>query len=264
MFLLLTDELIMKYFAIGASGIATLLALYLWKARSKNIITKDTVSSITDEEISQFKVKKYYDATSKLVPSTTVYPGDPTLKVETICSVGNGCCFGLSEITMSNHMGTHIDFPAHVLTDGKTSSDYTLNDLSGSGIIIEIPSESLSITAKEIEAKKIDKNSIVFFKTKNSKIPKTGDLSSSYVYIEPDAAEILVRLGVKIIGVDYISVDSLENDHLPTHNILLKNDILIVENLQLEGIDPGKCNVQIAPLNIPDMDGLPARVIISK
>ena len=254
----------MKYFAIGASGIATLLGLYLWSVRKTNIINKELVQSITDDELNYLNIKKYYDATASLVPDTSVYPGDPTLSVESICCVGGDSCFGLAKITMSNHMGTHIDFPAHVISNGKTSSDYTLNDLSGNGIIIEVSSGRSSVTTADINVEKISRNSIVFFKTKNSEVKKTGELSSSYVYIEPDAAKILVELGVKIVGIDYISVDSLENETLPTHNMLLSNDVLIVENLELKGIDPGKCNIQIAPLNIPNMDGLPARVIISK
>ncbi len=254
----------MKYFSSGAMGFAALIGLYLSVIKNKRQISMETVESSINEELNKLKTKVYYDATAPLLPETTVYPGDPTLSVKSVCKVGESSCFGLSEISLSNHMGTHIDFPAHVIKGGNTSSDYTLNDLSGKGIIIEIPSELSSITRDHVKVKGIYRDSIVFFKTKNSSIPKTGSFKKDYVYIEPDAAEILVQLGVKIIGIDYISVDSIENEDLPSHNTFLKNGVLIVENLELNGISPGECEVQIAPLNIPNMDGLPSRVILSK
>lgn len=207
--------------------------------------------------------RKIYDITATLLPETTVYPGDPTLSIKSFCEVGDHSCFGLAEITMSNHMGTHIDFPSHVIKGGKSSSDYDLSDLSGNCLIIEVPTITQCITSNYIDKIKIQKDSIVFFKTKNSAFPKIGEMRTDYVYIDPDAAQLLVEIGIKMVGIDYISVDSIKNKELASHNIFLKNDVLIVENLDLRGIDPGTYEVQVAPLNIRDMDGLPSRVILS-
>lgn len=254
----------MKYFAYGITGIAALIGLYLSISKGKNKISKEVIKSSMNKEIKELKGKVIYDLTAPLLPETTVYPGDPTLSIKSLCEVGNGSCFGLAEISLSNHMGTHIDFPSHITKGARNSSDYKLSDLSGHGIIIEIPEESTSITKNVIDRDIIDKDSIVFFKTKNSSIPKVGELRTNYVYIEPDAAQLLVDIGIKIVGIDYISVDSIEDESLPSHNIFLTNGVLIVENLELKGIDPGRCNVQVAPLNIPGMDGLPSRVILSR
>lgn len=66
---------------------------------------------------------------------------------------------------------------------------------------------------------------------------------------------------VKVVGIDYLSVDKYEEENLPVHKSLLSNDILIVEGLELNDAPIGRCKVYIMPLNIPNMDGLPARVI---
>ena len=69
---------------------------------------------------------------------------------------------------------------------------------------------------------------------------------------------------VKIVGMDYISVDDFSSEELPVHNILLSNDVLIVENVELKGVAPGRGKFFVMPLNIPGMDGLPARVVMSR
>ena len=158
-------------------------------------------------------------------------------------------------------MGTHIDFPAHVIKGGKTSSDFTIDKLIGSGLIIEVPDIEESITSKFIEAQPILSNDFVFFKTANSKLSKNEKITDKYVYIEPAAAEELLKKGVKIVGIDYISVDKYEYEHLPVHKSLLSNDVLIVEGLELNNAPVGRCKIFIMPININEMDGLPARVV---
>ena len=163
---------------------------------------------------------------------------------------------------LGNHTGTHIDFPAHVVRGGKTSTDFPIQFLIGSGLIIEVPETEISITKKFIKSQEsISQNDIVFFKTSNSKISKQAEFKEKYVYIEPDAAEKLIEKGVKIVGIDYISVDSYESKSLPVHHSLLSRDILIVEGLELKKAPLGRCKIYIMPINIPDMDGLPVRVI---
>jgi len=161
-------------------------------------------------------------------------------------------------------MGTHIDFPAHVLRGGKVSSDYSLKDIIGEGIILEVSRTAKAISRSFIMNQKILENDFVFFKTSNSALTKQEKFSDKYVYIEPDAAKALLEKKVRVVGIDYISVDAYDAEDLPVHKILLSNDVLIVENLELKGIDPGRCQLFIMPLNVPEMDGLPARVIMSR
>ncbi len=154
--------------------------------------------------------------------------------------------------------------PSHVVKGGKRSSDYCVSDLIGEGLIIEIPPEAKCITPDHIKSQKLSKNSFVFFKTSNSKISKSDSFLPDYVYIEPEAAEELLKRQVRIVGIDYLSVDGIKNETLPVHQLLLKNNILIVENLELANVDPGNCIIHISPLHVPDMDGLPARVTIER
>ncbi len=192
-----------------------------------------------------------YDLTAPITPDSQVFPGDPSFQSDKVQSLEQGDAYNLCHLHLSNHIGTHIDFPAHVIKGGKTSSDFLMASLIGPGVILECEYPSV-ITQSFIQQKKqeIIGKEIVFFKSSE--------------YIETLAAETLTHLGVKIVGVDGLSIDPIEAEDLPAHHILLSDDILIVEGLNLQDVSSGEGEITIAPLNIPDMDGLPARVIMRR
>jgi arylformamidase len=202
----------------------------------------------------------FYDLTAEISPDLVAFPGDPHYCTEIVSSLEAGQTFNLCHMHLGNHTGTHVDFPAHTIVGGKTSSDFALEYLSGPGIIIKVPLEERSITRSVVLSQPIRANDIVFFKTANSQKSKRDPFTEKYVYIEPDAAEELLLKGVKIVGIDYISVDKYEDEDLSVHNALLSKEILIVEGLELKDIPEGRYDIFVVPLNIPDMGGLPARV----
>lgn len=202
----------------------------------------------------------YVDLTAPISEKTVVFPGDPQYKSEEVCALSSGSSYGLCHMHLGNHTGTHIDFPAHVIQGGKTSSDFSITDLIGSGLIIEVPDQAKSITQEFVSKQEILKGDFVFFKTANSKLSKLDNFTSKYVYIEPSAAEELLKKEVSIVGIDYISVDQYEAEDLPVHKSLLSKNVLIVEGLELNNVPIGRCKVYIAPLKVANMDGLPARV----
>jgi arylformamidase len=104
----------------------------------------------------------------------------------------------------------------------------------------------------------------VLFKTRNSKIWDSKNKNSfqeDFVAISPDAAEYLVKRGVKLIGVDYLSVAPF-NDSVPTHTILLQANVVIVEGLNLSEVSQGRYTLYCLPLKISSVDGAPARAIL--
>lgn len=201
-----------------------------------------------------------YDLTTFISSDLVTFPGDPRFSIESISSLAEGQKYNLCHMHMGNHSGTHIDFPAHTIVGAKTSSDFSLEYLTGPGMIITVPSEEKYITRDFISKQTIMANDIVFFKTANSNYSKSLKFTKDYVYLEADAADELIQKGVKIVGIDYVSIDPYEDEELTTHNHLLSKDVLIVEGLELKNIPEGRYEIFIIPLNIPHMDGLPARV----
>jgi arylformamidase len=212
-------------------------------------------------ESSEESKKSYYDLSANISEDMVVFPGDPEFKRDEVSTLESGSDFHLCQLHLGNHMGTHIDFPAHVIKGGKTSNDFNITDLIGNGLIIEVPPDELSITKDFVKKQNILCNDFVFFRTANSNLSKYKEFSDKYVYIEPDAAEELINKGVKIVGIDYMSVDKYDSVGLPVHKSLLSRDILVVEGLELNNVPMGRCKIFIMPIKINGMDGLPVRVV---
>jgi len=82
-------------------------------------------------------------------------------------------------------------------------------------------------------------------------------------FIPWDAAQWLVDQGIRLIGVDYLSVHRYGDDPL-THQILLRAGIVIVEGLNLAGVAPGKYELICLPLRLNGADGAPARAVLRR
>lgn len=205
---------------------------------------------------------KFYDVTLPITQRTVVYPGDPSFRYDTLSSVVRGDPFDLKEMHMGNHMGTHVDFPAHVKPGGATSSNYGLDRFIGPGLVLDIPAHQRAIQIDMLQGRGITKNDIVMFKTTNSGLWQRGKYTEDFVYLDPEAAHYLREQGVSMVGIDYISIDGCHATDLPSHHILLGGGVLILEGLDLSPINVGRYTVFCLPLNIPDMDGLPARVVL--
>ncbi len=202
----------------------------------KNINNTNNVSS-----------KKIYDLTKTLDKNTQLFPNDPIFKQNKVCSIAEAG-YDLHTVYFSNHAGTHIDFPSHIIESGKTSSDFLIQDLCGSAIIVECLDKCGKVDKELVTKQNLDDINFIFFK--------------NAMYIEKDAAKIIIEKGIKVVGIDSLSVDNIEDNSLIIHKLLLEKDILIIENLQLNEISSCTGNVIIAPLKIPNIDGLPVRVIM--
>ncbi len=202
----------------------------------------------------------FYNVTRPISAATPVYPGDPPFVRKILSTAeGDGCCT-LSKISMSNHLGTHVDFPAHFIVGGKTSSDYQLQDLMGHCVVIEVEDSVKVIMPEHFKSVVIAPDDIVFFKTHNSL--KGGVYTPDFTTLSQEAAEHLKALKVKIVGIDGMSVDPVESHDFQAHRILLGSGILIVENLVLKEVPAGKWHVRIYPLPITGIDGAPATVTL--
>lgn len=202
-----------------------------------------------------------FDLTMPLTAETPVFPGDPPFSKTTLRALEQGYTHHVCHLQSTNHTGTHIDFPSHIIPHGKTSSDFPLSTFVGPGIILEYEENSTGeITLAFIKQQQplIVNCPRVFFKTPKNPATKKP------THLTKDAAEALVQLGVKIVGVDSLSIDAMDSDHLSVHTTLLSRDVLIVEGLRLIDAPTGKGEIIIAPLHIPHMDGLPARVFMRK
>ncbi|HAS17580.1 MAG TPA: cyclase [Bacteroidales bacterium] len=204
-----------------------------------------------------------YDITLTISPDLPVWPGDPPVKIERVAKIEEGANSNLSRMSMGVHTGTHVDAPLHFLTGGNGVESLPLNILIGRAYVLNLPDADI-ITASVLKQSSIPtETNRLIIKTRNSQYLEQKDpvFRTGFVGISADGAEFLVGLGIKLIGIDYLSVAPYKQSR-PTHEILLKSDVVIVEGLDLSNITQGQYTLYCLPLKIAGCDGAPARAIL--
>jgi arylformamidase len=201
-----------------------------------------------------------YDVTVPITPRMHVYPGDPPPVLEPRCRIVDGDPANVCFCGMGTHTGTHIDAPYHFIETGRKLHDIPLNLMIGKVRVVEVTSKV--IDAETLSRLDIGEHIRVIFKTRNSQLWAQEGFAEDYVYIAPDAARVLVENGVKLVGIDYLSVEQYGSTGFPTHLELLSNNVVIVEGLDLREVDAGDYELFCLPLKLMDSDGAPARVIL--
>lgn len=205
-----------------------------------------------------------YDITLTITPDMPVWPGDPAVALERVSKIEEGANANVSRVSMGVHTGTHVDAPFHFLADGKTVEDLPLKLLVGRAYVIHLDDSVATITAETLEAADIPpRTRRVLMRTRNSKQWARGyqPFIEDFVGVEDDAAQYLVQRGVKLVGVDYLSVAPFGNSK-PTHQTLLKAGVVVVEGLNLSQVSQGRYNFYCLPLKLANSDGAPARAIL--
>ena len=205
---------------------------------------------------------KIYDVTVPIRTGMTVYPGDPEVAVTPFHRISKGDGANVSVLSMGSHTGTHIDPPYHALEDGETVDALPLDVLMGECLVCEIPGV-MSISPSDLEAAGIPHGTErVLFKTRNSELWQKPEFQTDFTYLEPDAADWLVRKGVKLVGVDYLSVEKFKSDGHNTHHRLLESEVVVIEGLDLVDVPAGNYRLVCLPLKIAEGDGAPARAVL--
>jgi arylformamidase len=181
-----------------------------------------------------------------------VYPGDPTMSLTRATSLAAGDIANVSQMELGVHTGTHVDAPLHFFDGAAAVEALDLDALVGPAQIVEVTGPG------DIEADAVPEGAErILFKTRNSAAWAEDGFYEDFAAISPEAASRLVATGVRLVGVDYLSVGSVE-----THETLLRAGIIAVEGLDLRGIEPGAYTLVCLPLNLVGSDGAPARAIL--
>lgn len=204
-----------------------------------------------------------YDITLTISPDLPTWPGDPGVELERVEKIEDGSNANVSRVGMGVHTGTHVDAPFHFLQDGTTVDKLNLSLLTGRAYVLHLPDVEVITAAVLEEAQIPPRTRRVLFKTRNSDlwVKEEPGFQTDFVGVSEDGAEYLVRRGVKLVGVDYLSVAPFKNSR-PTHEKLLEAGVVIVEGLDLSEVSQGRYTIYCLPLKLANSDGAPARVIL--
>jgi arylformamidase len=136
-----------------------------------------------------------------------------------------------------------------------------IDNLIGPAQVIQIHHPQM-ITVEEIRSRRIRAGARILFKTQNS-LGRWGSdaFAPDYIYLTREAARFLVMRRVRTVGIDYLSIGSMD-DGAETHRELLEAGVCIIEGLDLASVTEGAYDLVCLPLKIQDGDGAPARVVL--
>jgi kynurenine formamidase len=212
---------------------------------------------------------KPIDLTLTISESIPSFPGSPTPQFISWSNLKEDG-YNLELLFLSSHTGTHMDAPYHFAKNGQKIHQISLDRLIGKATIIKLhKTKNTTITKSDItlfEKKNgtIPNRSSVFFFTGWQKNLKKNNYFTENPGLAISAAKYLASKKINLVGIDSPSIDLGKDESFSVHHILLKNNILIVENLaNLNKISSNEFNFTILPLKLKDATGSPVRAVAS-
>ena len=205
-------------------------------------------------------MNRIFDISMPLSADTPVWPGGERFKLSPVKNMRD---HGVNEssICLNVHTGTHLDAPYHFFESGKRAGDIPLEIMVGIAVVIEYHGKS-HITPDFLETVRFPAGCTkILFKTRNSSVA-TRLFTKDFTAVSAEAAEWIVQKGIRLVGIDYLSIQPIDEPDNRTHKLLLNNNVAILEGLCLKDVIPGVYTLVALPLKISDAEGVPVRAIL--
>ena len=202
------------------------------------------------------------DVSVPVRPGMIVYEGDPPVRRELAQSIKAGGICNVSRLDCGVHTGTHIDAPCHFIEGAAGVEATPLDALMGECVVVDATAVEGGIDAKAFEQLSVPAEAErVLFRTRNSALWSRDAFSPEFAGLTADAARALVAHGVRLAGIDYLSIAPY-GDPAPTHIALLQAGVVILEGLDLRAVTPGRYHLVCLPMLLEGSDGAPARALL--
>jgi arylformamidase len=205
---------------------------------------------------------RVFDISVPVMNGGVVYPGNPEIHIEPQQDMARGGSSNVSLLSLGSHTGTHVDAPLHMIPEGGGVDSIPIDALVGPALLVAFDDDVMAITEAYLRSQPIAGQERVLLKTRNSRFIRERDFHRDYTYLAPDGAEYLVSLGVRLVGIDYLSIEQFHSGHHRTHKTLLSRGVVIVEGLDLSEPPPGIYELYCLPLLLAGIDGAPARAVL--
>ena len=193
-----------------------------------------------------------------------VYPGNPPITITAVESIAAGSTANVSRIDLGSHTATHVDAPLHFMDGGAGVDELPLDVLIGPARLIAFGDDVLAVGEPELRRHDLGGVTRLLIKTRNSAwlASEETEFHPDFTHVTPEGADYLVSLGVRLVGVDYLSVEQFRSPHHRTHKTLLENGVVIVEGLVLSEPPAGDYELICLPMLMAGLDGAPARTVL--
>jgi len=206
-------------------------------------------------------VSSYIDGSMPIADGMLVWPTDPPVEIAVFKSPTQGDRSTVSKLTLGTHTGTHIDAPRHFLPEAEGIEALDLDVLIGECMVLDVRGRG-DVTPEHLAPALAAGATRVLLRTGTIETQMVEGFSKQFPALTAEGARALVAGGVRLVGIDTMSVEVYHAPGAPTHHALLEARVVIIENLLLRDVPEGRYELIALPLRIDGADGAPARVLL--
>ncbi len=199
-----------------------------------------------------------FDISVPLSPSAPSFPGDPKVILEAL--PGD---FVVTRLEFGSHCGTHLDLPGHLDIEGPPGDRVPLAELIGPCLVYDLSGHLGPVDGRALAGLPDGGPERLLLKTGNSRLWRQGQFVDHYQALTPDGAACLVERGVRLLGMDYLSVECSKGTG-EVHRLLLEAGMLVLEGLDLTAVLAGVYELICLPLKLAVADGVPCRAVLRR
>jgi arylformamidase len=205
-------------------------------------------------------MKRLWDISPPLFNGSPVFPGDTPYRQRWAASIGPGCPVNVSEITLSPHAGAHADAPLHYANGAATIGTVPLDAFLGPCRVVHCIGVGPLVRPEHLARVERGLPPRVLVRTnQRSTVDRWVD---DFCAFAPQTLEWLAQRGVRLVGIDTASVDPAASKTLDAHQVLLKHDLRVLENLVLDEVPEGDYELIALPLRLVEADASPVRAVL--
>jgi arylformamidase len=205
---------------------------------------------------------RLYDITLPIEEGMIAYPGNPETRVRPHSRIADGDDANVTELSFGSHTGTHVDAARHFIEGGQAVDALPLDTLIGEAVVVELPRNITAIGAAELEAAGVAGATRVLLRTRNAELLGQQEFSEDFAYLTGNGAAYLVEQGVRLVALDYLSVEAYDADEPAAHRTLLEKEVIVVEGVDLRDVPAGRYELLCLPLKVKGIDGAPLRAVL--
>lgn len=203
---------------------------------------------------------EYFDISPPIGPHTPVFPGDQPFEREITLDMAKGANIGLSWIKTTLHIAAHTDAPSHYHRDGTSIEERDLNYYMGDCQVIDVSQVGARRIVPQDLAHIAVKAERLLFKTKSFRHDQSFQMA--FTSLSAELIDWLASKGVKLVGLDTPSVDPADSKDLPSHAALYRNNLAVLEGVDLDKVPAGLYKLVALPLRFVGADASPVRAIL--
>lgn len=213
--------------------------------------------------MSPSRTPRLWDISAPVHAASPVFPGDTPYQQQWSATIGPSSAVNVSSLTLSPHIGTHADAPLHYDDQGAAIGALALDAYIGPCRVVHVMDCGPLVQWRHVaHAISADLPPRVLLRT-CVRMP-VDHWDAQLTACAPDLLERLADAGVLLIGIDSASVDPTDSLSLPSHQVLRRRGLRVLENLVLDDVPEGDYELIALPLRLTSADASPVRAVLRR